>query len=159
MKKRGVSPVIATVLLIAIVMVLGAIIFLWARAFLSEGAIKAGKAVEISCADVNFESQIVSEGCGTNNAALDINNIGNVPIYGFVVKEWKESTGSLIVDNNIESGTITPGSSAKICLGKPIGDEDAFSVIPKLLAEDSEGRNSVYTCPEEHGIIIAYTGI
>jgi flagellin-like protein len=56
MKKKGVSPVIATVLLVSIVIILGVIIFLWARGFVEESAQKGGRAVDMSCDDVNFEA-------------------------------------------------------------------------------------------------------
>jgi flagellin-like protein len=156
--KRGVSPVIATVLLISIVIVIGVIIFFWARAFLSESAVKNERAVEVSCADVKFESVIVDDSCGANNDGLDINNIGNIPIYGFKILEWEDSTGSVLVDEPISGGTITTGKSAVICFNRNVASQDAFRIIPKLLAENDEGVRVPYTCPEKDGITIAYIG-
>lgn len=40
--KRGLSPIIATVLLIFLVLILASIVFLWARGFFSEQLEKGG---------------------------------------------------------------------------------------------------------------------
>src|SRR3989338_1007131 len=132
MERRGVSPVVATVLLIVIVIVLATIIFLWARGFLSESAVKGDRAVQVSCADVDFEAQVVSNAgecanmacqfgetgaCGT--AAVDINNIGNIPIYGVQVLRYDASAGSIdnvpLVDQHFDGGTVTIGKSSYAC--------------------------------------------
>ncbi len=162
MNRRGVSPVIATVLLIVIVVVLAAIIFLWARGFLSEGAVKGDRVVETSCTEVKFEAQIVQNAaeCATNSnkAAVDINNLGNVPIYGVQVLQYNPTTGSInniaLVDQPFNGGTVTIGKSSFACLGITVGPQDTFRVIPKLLAQKEE-RKIAYTCPEKDGITVA----
>ena len=166
MKRRGVSPVIATILLIVIVVVLAVIIFLWARGFLSESAVKGDRAVSVSCADVQFEAEVVPQASecqsiGNGDAAVDINNIGNVPIYGVQVFAYDQDTGSITplinVDQPFAVGTITIGRSASVCLGMDVQSEDAFRIVPKLLAE-KDGQRVAYTCPEKDGITIAYVG-
>ena len=153
MLKRGVSPVVATVLLIVIVVILGAIIFIWARGFLSESAVKGDRVVESSCNDVKFEVQIVKvvSECSTGSA-IDINNIGNIPIYGVKVLQFKEDEGSAdTVFDGAFSGTITVGKSSSACLGSSVNSGDKFRVVPKLLAKN-EDRTIAYTCPEKDGI-------
>ena len=122
MLKRGVSPVVATVLLIVIVVILGAIIFIWARGFLSESAVKGDRVVESSCNDVKFEVQIVKvvSECSTGSA-IDINNIGNIPIYGVKVLQFNEDEGSAdtVFDGAFESGTITVGKSSNTVSAEP----------------------------------------
>ena len=173
MKRRGVSPVIATVLLSVIVVVLAAIIFIWARGFLSESAVKGDRAVSVSCADVEFEAEVVPHASECSaascepgepnpcDAAVDINNIGNVPIYGVQVFAYDQETGSIQplinVDQPFAVGTITIGRSASVCLGQNIQSQDAFRIVPKLLAE-KDGQRVAYTCPEKDGITIAYVG-
>ncbi|MBS3084013.1 hypothetical protein J4423_04375 [Candidatus Pacearchaeota archaeon] len=160
MIKRGVSPVIATVLLIMIVVVLAGIVFIWARGFLSESAVKGGKSVETSCADVNFEVQLIfnAEECN-GNAAIDINNIGNIPIYGVQVLRYDSSSGSIdnvaLLDQPFDGGTVTMGESSFACIGISVSSGDTFRIIPKLLAEKGE-RKIAYTCPEENGATVAY---
>jgi len=163
MLKRGVSPVVATVLLIVIVVVLAGIIFLWARGFLSESAVKGDRVVETSCADVKFEAQIISNAdeclnVAGGSAAIDINNIGNVPIYGVQVLKYDSDTGSIdikVVDKPFNGGTITVGKSTSTCLEISVSAQDSFRVVPKLLAEKGDTKIA-YTCPEKDGITVAY---
>ena len=54
--KKGVSPVIATILLIGIVIVIGLIIFLWLRSLTQEAVTKFDKNVELFCEDFNFDA-------------------------------------------------------------------------------------------------------
>ncbi len=79
MKKRGISPVIATVLLIAMVVVIGLIVFLWFRGMIEEEGTKFGKNVKLVCDDVNFEASY-------SGGVLSILNIGNTPIYKMKIK-------------------------------------------------------------------------
>ncbi len=165
MEKKGISPVIATVILIAIVVVIGIIIFLWAKAFISESAVKNGRSVEVSCGEVEYETQIVKNVCGSGNQddALDINNIGNIPIYGMKVLEIDKSTGSVnvidpLANDPFPTGTLTIGKSGTLCLGEDVVDQDSYRVVPKLLAENDEGVRVPYTCPDKDGITIVYAG-
>ena len=164
MFKRGVSPVIATVLLIVLVVILASIIFIWARGFLSEGAIKGDRVVESSCEDVKFEVRIAQSAsqCQNGNdppgffSAIDVNNIGNIPIYGVKVLEFKESEGSIdIFDQSFVAGTIKTGQSSYGCLSKVVNPGDKFKIIPKLLAENKE-RKIAYTCPEKDGVEVVF---
>jgi flagellin-like protein len=90
--KKGLSPVIATVLLITLAIVLVGIVFLWMRGFISEQVEKQGKPIEQVCADVNFEKQTQLYG---DSLDLQVNNIGNVHIYGFDVKFVGEKDSSM----------------------------------------------------------------
>jgi len=82
--KKGVSPVIATVLLIAIVIVIAIIIFLWFRGLNEETITKfGGTNIELVCEDAAFDADYI----GGN---LYISNLGNVPIFSFQVKSsWQ----------------------------------------------------------------------
>lgn len=90
--KRGLSPVIATVLLVVLAIVLAGMVFMWARGFLTEQVEKQGKPVEQVCADVNFDKQTQIYG---DYLDLQVNNIGNVHIYGFDVKFVGEKDSSM----------------------------------------------------------------
>ncbi len=164
MNKRGVSPVIATVLLIAVVVVLGTIIFFWARGFLTESAEKDGKAVSTSCANVKFEARVIAQAsqCPTSsnsfNSAIDINNIGNVPIYGAQVLEYDSNDANSNVvplsDQPFVGGTITMGKSSYVCLNNVVANTASFRIVPKLLAERG-GNKIIYTCPEKDGLTLS----
>ena len=128
---------------------------------MSESAVKGDRAVTISCADVEFEAQVVAQANECDQgSAVDINNIGNVPIYGVQILEYDESTGSIdevLIDQPFVGGTVTIGRSSYACLGTDVQNQDAFRIVPKLLAE-KDGKKIAYTCPEKDGITIAYVG-
>ena len=144
MKKKGVSPVIATILLIAIVIVLALIIFLWARGFVAEKAEKFGRAVELSCEDVNFESGVF---CESSSCVLEIVNRGDVPLYGFEVKEL--GTGSLIV-RETTTGTVSIGDSVRIDLQENFESGKELLVVPVILGEAGSGK-AAHTCSDNFG--------
>ena len=145
MKKRGVSPVIATVLLIAIVIMLAVIIFIWATGFLSERAQKAGRAVELSCAEVSFEAGLDSDD------EIGVVNRGSIPIYAFNVKALKD--GTTLVYKNLGS-TIGQGGSGKIDISEVPNDINEFLVVPVILGEAKEGKVE-FPCPDQYGYAVA----
>ena len=146
MKKHGVSPVIATVLLIAIVINLAVIVFLWARGFVEEKAEKFDRAVELSCPDVNFESGIFSDNSGYN---LDIINRGNVPIYGFKISRESDQGGTVEIVTEVLDATITSGQSASINLGSSaISGGDKLIILPIILGQVETGKVA-FTCGDE----------
>jgi flagellin-like protein len=162
MNKKGISPVIATVLLIGIVVVLATIIFIWARSFIDESAVKNGRAVGLTCANVEFQWRVVLMSASCNNdPSIEINNIGNIPIYGLVLKKYDENVGSLdiLLDKPFDGGTLTIGKSVEECItsSQNIMSGDEFIAIPKLLAESSSGQKISYTCPETDGTLINFS--
>ena len=84
---KGMSPVVATILLIVLVVILAAIIFLWLRrAFVPEIIEKDGKDIaSIVCSEVEFRAVY-------NNPYLEISNDGNVPIQNMKIKIVKSGS-------------------------------------------------------------------
>ena len=81
--RKGVSPIIATVILIAITVSLAYIIFNSSKDFITE------LSPAPDCTDVAFEARIYVVG---NSYNLEVNNIGNkLRGFNFIVSE--ESTG------------------------------------------------------------------
>lgn len=99
MKKKGLSPVIATVLLISLVVVLALLVFLWARAFLGEQIEKfhggENKPIERVCENVDFSVELVY--VSEIVTSIEIVNRGNIPINSFDVK--LEKGGNSIIEN------------------------------------------------------------
>lgn len=148
MKKRGVSPVIATILLVAIVIILAVIIFLWAKGFIAEELVKNDRAVDTWCDDVDFRFGIAKADCEENWFKLDFVNDGDIPIYGFVIKEI--STGNVVVQTPVEDGTITVGQTYSTpCRSFTIGDD--LMAIPMILGETESGKQS-HTCSDVYGV-------
>lgn len=109
--KSGLSPVIATILLIMLALALIAIVLMWMMGFFSEQIEKGGKSIEQVCDDVAFEIETdFNSEAGTVD--LKFVNTGNVVIYGFEIKS--------IGGGNSDSSSIEN-------LNIPIGDsEDAM---------------------------------
>lgn len=142
MKKRGLSPVIASVLLIALVLVLAAIIFLWARGFISEQIEKFGTPIEDLCSDVDFDIELISTGVGFE---FEIANRGNVPIYNFDIKEIKGG-GSEI--SNFKFG-VKKSESVKQPVSLTTGIEKII-VYPNLIGNiRGKSINKVFTCVDK----------
>ena len=59
-KKKGVSPTIATVLLVVIVIIIGIVVFQWFRGFIKEAIEKNGENVDLTCNDVSFKADYSS---------------------------------------------------------------------------------------------------
>ncbi len=130
--KKGVSPVIATVLLIAIVVVVIAIIFVWSKSFIKESIQKKGLPAEQACSQINLQKSC-------SDGILSITNMGNIPVYQFDVKK------------NLEGRTVLQHSNDEIGIGESIevflGSEcpSNYKVIPAILGNAKDARK-VYTC-------------
>ena len=152
MKKRGknykgISPVIATVLLIAMVVVIGLIVFLWFRGMVKEEGTKFGKNVKLNCPDVNFDASY-SEG------VLSIVNTGNIPIYKIEVKIFAEASYATkditeISDNWQETG-LNQGETFSENIANEVGSADKIILIPVLMGSSAKGKKP-YTCEEQYG--------
>src|SRR3990167_7699134 len=101
--KKGISPVIATVLLITISIILIAIIFIWARGSITETKVKFGEDVKNVCTEVSLEPNLV-------NSNLDIVNTGSrAGVSGVALRTSNGDLQECIFDD-----AITPGKSISI---------------------------------------------
>ncbi len=156
--KKGLSPVVATALLILIGVALAAIIFLWARSFVAEKLQKdvggGAEAIELLCDDLRFDAEAVLSG-GQGELDVSIVNRGNIPIYGAEAR--KESIGaSKIVGIGVSELGIKSGEDyvLKIIPQINVQKGDSVTIVPVLLGtpgENSEDRKS-YTCDLQYGI-------
>ena len=148
MKKRGISPVIATILLISIVVIIALIVFLWLRGMTEETITKfGGKNVKLVCGDVMFEASY-------SGGKLYISNTGNVPIFKMNMKIDKGTSFSTITFNTVEDlwpelglnqgGTFSLDISSKISPGNEI------IIIPVLAGSTKDGEK-IYVCEEMYG--------
>lgn len=147
-ERRGLSPVIATVLLISIVVVIALIIFLWARGFVKEEGMKFGENIKLACQKVEFEASYEAE-------TLSIVNSGNVPIYRVKLKIFSGGsfhTDELTVDSDgwpefgIKQGETYTGTVSIT--------GDKVLVIPVLLGSSGSGQK-IYTCEDNYGYEIS----
>ncbi|NPE26503.1 type IV pilin [Methanococcoides sp. SA1] len=137
--KKGVSPVIASVLMILMVMVLAAIIFLWARGFIGEQIEKFGEPIENYCSQVDFAvSRYGSE--------LEILNRGNVDIRSLDVKKVRGGDSEFTQF----PFQVDAGGSAMEYVTLDMKDgrvpEEIF-VYPILVGNvKGENKNNIFTC-------------
>lgn len=142
--KKAVSPIIATVLLIALVLVGASIIFLWARAFIPEVVQKFESPVEDACKDVAFAASY-------NAGTLTIQNNGNVPIHTIRIGVKKE--GSLEYQDVIFGPPVVAGATREFSTSG-INSGDEVLVIPVLLGKTTNGELRAYACGDENAEII-----
>ncbi len=142
-KKRGLSPVVATTLLIAMTLALGVIVYLWASNIKGEVISKNGNPVESSCENVFFEAEAYPD-------RIDIVNRGTIPLYGLEVSK-KRLIGELTEIGRFEGGvSIDSGESGSIELqniNENIEINDLLIVYPILLGE-TENAKEPYACKE-----------
>ena len=140
---RGLSPVIATVLLIAIVVIIALIVFLWIRGMTQEAVTKfGGKNIQLVCEEVYFEASYYQDN-------LYISNSGNVPIFGMNIKEIRD--GTYVTKDLREASEDWP--EVGLGQGGVFSDYIPFNgneivLIPVLIGESSSGKKT-YVCDEK----------
>ena len=151
-RRKGVSPVIATVLLITMVVVIALIIFLWFRNINKEAITKFdGTNVEIICNNVEFKSSY-------SLGEMYVLNSGNVPLYS--MKMRISSGGSYntvdlqdIANSNWpEKGLNSGRAFSSTALSTLIDGTDEVLLIPVLVGISEEsGEEKLHTCDENFG--------
>lgn len=148
--KKGVSPVIATVLLISIVVVLIIVIFAWLRGTIKDAITKGGENVELVCDKVKLRASY-----STPN--LEIVNDGDVPVYDINVKfvgvgESSSEDLKILVTNWPVKGLSKGGSfSGNINSRVTSTGAQKLIVIPILRGASNEGEQ-VFDCGENYGL-------
>jgi len=130
--KRSVSPVIATVLLVAISIVLAIIVFLWATKFIGEVVTKGNSPAEQKCGEVNLEVTYIG-------SEVQVANKGQVYVYRadiFKVVKGEENSAGYIEK-------LGAGMSDK----KDIGSAEEVKVVPIILGQAGE-KKVAYTCKD-----------
>ena len=148
MKKKGLSPIITTILLVALTLVIIAIIFFWFKGMVQEGVTKFGKNIQLVCEDIEFEATYES---GT----LNIVNNGNIPIYsldvkvgasgGYQTKSIKDFGGaSAWPESGLKQGAAFSGS---------VGSASSITeleIFPVLIGTSTSGKKT-FTCGGQYG--------
>ncbi len=150
MNKKGVSPIVATVLLIVLGLVLASIIFLWAKSFIAEKTEKFNEPIENSCKS----DQLVYEAdayyfADDGKTYIDIVNKGNIGLYGLEVRLIGEGSVVGVGVGIVSSGRSIPTGATETKL--EVSSEDLqgkeILVLPVLLGENGD-REVSYTCEE-----------
>src|SRR3989338_5076713 len=144
MRNKGLSPVIATVLLVGVVVVSGLIIFTWFRGLTQEAVTKFDQNIQLVCNDVKFEAEYSNV-----DDTLAISNTGNILIFGFDIKESSESgssTKSIDLLIGWPKGGLKQGGAALVDAG--IDPSSEIKLVPVLRGTSQEGTEIPFTCDE-----------
>ncbi|MFQ5531209.1 MAG: archaellin/type IV pilin N-terminal domain-containing protein [Candidatus Nanoarchaeia archaeon] len=149
-KNKGISPVVATVLLIGMVVVIGLIIFLWFRGFVGSACEKFDRNCELTCENVQFDTNY-----DTSSSNLFVSNIGDVPIYGFKVEMSRDGSFTTEDIRDFSSGWPTYGLGPGKTFSTPldIGSSDTITIIPVILGSSNSGEES-FVCEDRFGFEI-----
>ena len=139
--KRGISPLVATALLIIVAAAAIFLIFSWTRNVSNEAIEKFGGPVEDACSKISFTSSLSGEN-------ILIKNTGTVPIYAInleivksgvrVVRFLRPKDGLIDLD---EADSVTAS------VQDLSGSIDAMAVIPVILGKSANtGITRVYPC-------------
>lgn len=148
MKRKAISPVIATILLISIVVIIALIVFLWLRGMTEETITKfGGKNVKLVCGDVMFEASY-------SGGKLYISNTGNVPIFKMNMKIDKGTSFSTITFNTVEDLWpelgLNQGGTFSVDIGEQVNAGEEITIIPVLAGSTKDGEKT-YACEEMYG--------
>ncbi len=151
--KRGVSPTVATMLLIAIALVLAVIILIWMRSFVSERLQKdlgnGAEPIESACEKVTFDAEPLLQG---NTLEIGVVNTGNVPLYELSVARKK--LGSIktigIASFDFTGRSVLSGEtrSARLSVSNNLDLGDTVIIYPVVLGE-REGITKGYPCQNQ----------
>jgi flagellin-like protein len=146
-KKKGVSPVIATVLLIALVIVIALIIFLFMRGIGEEAITKFGSEnIKLACNKVDFDASYSDE-------EIAVSNLGEVPIYDLsirlVQKGSYETMSFREIDDDWPPAGLTQGGVASTSI-PDVGELDIQKIIinPILVGKTKSGAKKTYSCEQ-----------
>lgn len=149
-EKRGLSPVIATVLLIAMVLAISLIVFLWFRSFAQESITKfGGTNIDLVCKDVQFDASYSS-------GNLDLSNIGNVPIYSFQLQIENSGSGSTQTEDITQATTSWPATGliqGGTFSGSLNANGNKITLIPVLRGTSSSGIRA-HVCSSQYGKVL-----
>lgn len=145
-EKRGISPVVATTLLVAIVIIIALIIFLWFRNIGGETCTKfQGQNIELVCGDSEFFADY-----DPIKGELYISNTGNVPIFGINI--IIEGGGSRISKEVSELSGIWPSTGlnpGSVYTSNNIASEivgaEKIILVPILMGS-CDGVEKTYSC-------------
>ena len=150
--KKGLSPVIATTLLVLMTVIIAVLIFVWVKSFFGEEIKKnlggEDELIQNFCERVQFTADVTVSG------TITIQNSGEVPIYGIEVKkEGLGSMKSLGIARSRDGGTKSGDTEELIySLGEnTIVAKNNLVLVPILLGTTNEAKKS-YPCDSKFGV-------
>ncbi|MEK6856309.1 MAG: archaellin/type IV pilin N-terminal domain-containing protein [Nanoarchaeota archaeon] len=149
MNKRGITPVVATALLIVIALVLAMIIFLWARSFLTEKNVKFGEPIENSCSDVVFDAEAINSEVEPSNLDVTVLNKGKIALYQIDLYSINTDSRNFIGTAGCDTGkTVNSGDSCVIkFVDSAMSSGQLLSLVPRIVGTKGQ-QNEDYACED-----------
>lgn len=139
--QRGLSPLIATVLLIGLVVTIGVIIFIWFQNLIGETITKFGdENVERACESVSLQAT-------RNGQGITITNNGNVPLNSLKLRI--DTGDERFTESPQLEGGVSVGSAVTVTITNPTLDLETIrsvDIIPVLTGNDESGYTVAYSC-------------
>lgn len=151
--KEGLSPIVTTVLLVALTVVITSVIFLWFRGMVQEGVTKFNppKNIALVCDDVHFDATY-------NSGIFNVVNSGNVPVYSLSLKltasdgsyQTKEITNFSIGNTWPSTGLGQGGTFSGAIGSSELGNAKTITVSPILIGTSGSGKKT-FLCEGNYG--------
>jgi flagellin-like protein len=147
-QKKGVSPVIASLLLVIIVIILAMIIFIWAKSFIKEVVQKKGVSASQVCGEIKLDVTF-----NPSSGEVIVSNLGNYPIYALELG-FRGNGETIVVTYNFGGSSLRLGGGEiitedKLVMGMgEMSNYAGLEVTPVILGETSKGKNTQYTCKD-----------
>lgn len=143
--RKGLSPVVTSLLLVALVVVITFVIFLWFRGMVEEGVVKFGKNIRLVCDDVKFDASY-------SMSTLSVVNTGNVPIYNLRMKSTSEggnyqSQDIKTIEDSWPNTGLLQGGTFTMTLS---GSYEKITLYPILIGASGSGKKT-YVCEGQYG--------
>ena len=131
--KKGISPLIATVLLIGFVVVIAAAIWMWYGGVITERIQKQSALNQIKQDCVSVDLSLKSAELLQNNGKIkvDIENSGSQAIQGVLLVERCDGESHPVE----ESILLESGESQTITITQHCSDTDSIDVVPALVRQ------------------------
>lgn len=139
--KRGISPVVATLLLTALVVILALIVLLWFIGFNEEAIVKIGdENIKHSCENVDLSIDYVG-------GEIVISNSGDIAVKGIEIKAIGGGDSDSKRVEEFEG--VSPGGIERFDLEDYIdSDTEEIILTPVLLGNTDSGQEE-YVCEDQ----------
>lgn len=138
LNKRGISPVVATVLLISLAIMLAMIVLLWARGFFTEQIEKNGKNIENVCKEAKIEVLYDNTLGANNNLKMRVKNTGSIIIGAVEIREEGREIKTRSQNVSLNPGMVSGEINYVI---SDIANLKQIKVYPSLLGT-VKGKNA-----------------
>lgn len=151
--KKGISPLIAAILLIAFTMTVAAILATWAQSFgagrLEEAGEKGARTIECAGISIEIDSMTWDNDTDTLQSVIWNKGDGNISSFEFVVyNKSTSSTPNIMVPQNSEN-QVRPGRF--VTLTSSGVSEEPAQVKVRVFPEKCPDYNPIRTCTYEGG--------